>query len=138
MLLVLNNLMNRRSTTRSIDLRSSFLRGHVRLSLTSWSYSHKSSAAAEMGNCLATIDMDRKVREGCGVLSGEGEAGSPSNTMSPWPKPTSVPSGIQPFGHNTPTLQTGQTGQRSDRANRFTKVAPNTCARSSAAEAYGN
>ena len=32
------------------------------------------------------------------------------------PMPTSVPSGNlirQPFGHNTPTLQTGQTGQRS-------------------------
>jgi len=35
------------------------------------------------------------------------------NTVSPRPRPTSVPSGIfiQPFGHNTPTLQTDrQTG----------------------------
>jgi len=44
-------------------------------------------------------------------------AESPSNTMSPGPRPTSVPSGIlshQPFGHNTPTLQT-QTDRQTDR-----------------------
>jgi len=94
-----------------------------------------------------------------------GRAGSPSNTKSPGPRPTSIPSGIlihpatwpqqmwdenwgelcpfggrevdphltecgqgwglpacqvssrsiQPFGHNTPTLQTGQIGQTADR-----------------------
>jgi len=36
--------------------------------------------------------MGRKV--GGAVPLSEGEAGSPSNTMSPWPRPTSVPSGI--------------------------------------------
>jgi len=42
------------------------------------------------------------------------EAGYPSNTMSPRPRPTSAPSGILihptiSFGHNTPTLQTAGT-----------------------------
>ena len=38
-------------------------------------------------------------------------AGSPSERMWPGLRPTSVPSFvlIHPFGHNTPTLQTGQT-----------------------------
>ena len=50
-------------------------------------------------SCLATIDMGRKVGVLCPFL---GRAGSPSNTMKPGPRPTSVPSGIliQPFGHN--------------------------------------
>jgi len=54
--------------------------------------------------------------EGCAPL-GRG-AGSPSNTM--WPagsrsSPRQVSSwSIQPFGQNTPTLQTDRTGQRSD------------------------
>jgi len=47
---------------------------------------NKSSAVAEMGDRLDTIDMDRKV--------GRRAVGSPSNTMSPGTKPTSVPSGI--------------------------------------------
>jgi len=58
--------------------------------------------------------MVRKV--GAAVFLSVGGAGYPSNTMSPGSMPTSVPSGIviiQPFGNNTPTLQTGQTGQRS-------------------------
>jgi len=57
--------------------------------------------------------------EGCCALFREGD-GSPSNTMSPVPRPTSVQSGIliihpiiqvQPFGRTTRTLQTGQTEQ---------------------------
>ena len=52
---------------------------------------HKSSAVAEMGDCLATIDMGQKL--GAVPLLG-GRVGSPSNTMSPWPKPTCLPSGI--------------------------------------------
>ena len=71
-------------------------------------YCNESSAVAEMGYRLA---MGRKV--GAAVWG----AGSPSNTMSPGPRPTSVPVtswSIQPFGHNTPTLQTGQTKSSTD------------------------
>jgi len=114
------------------------------------------SAVAEMGDHLATIDVGRKL--GVVPFLGRG-AGSASNTMSPGPRPTFVPSGIlihptnwpqqihgprigdyapsgkgelgahltecgqgrvlllcqvsswsvQPFGHNTPTSQTGLT-----------------------------
>jgi len=48
-----------------------------------------SSAIAEMGDRLATIDMDRKMG---GLLYPfpRGGAGSPSNTMWPGPRPTSV------------------------------------------------
>jgi len=47
-------------------------------------------AVGEMGDRLATINMSRK--EGVVPLSGGAEF--PSNTISPGPKPTSVPSGI--------------------------------------------
>jgi len=53
---------------------------------------YKSSAVAEMGDRLATIDMGRKV--GAAVSLSVGGAGSPSNTMSPGPRHTSVRSGI--------------------------------------------
>jgi len=53
---------------------------------------NKSSAVAEMGDHLAIIDMGRKA--GAAVPFSVGEAGSPSNTISPGPRPTSVPSGI--------------------------------------------
>ena len=43
---------------------------------------------------LATIDMCRKL--GAPHPFGEG-AGSPSNTKSPGPRPTSIPSGIDAF-----------------------------------------
>ena len=54
---------------------------------------NKSSAVAEMGDGLATIDMGRKVG---GLLCPffERRAESPFNTMSPGPRPTSIPSGI--------------------------------------------
>ena len=67
---------------------------------------YKSSAIAEMGDRLATIDMGRGLYLACvrkarkwGLLCpfpwGEGRAGSPSNTMWPGPRPTFVPiSGI--------------------------------------------
>jgi len=42
---------------------------------------------------LATIEMGRKLGRGLRPLFGE-EAGSPSNTKSTGPKPTSIPSGI--------------------------------------------
>jgi len=49
---------------------------------------NKSSPVAEMGDHLATIGMGRNWR---GAAVG---AGSPSNTMWPGPRPTSLPSGI--------------------------------------------
>jgi len=45
-----------------------------------------------MGDCLATIDMGRKLGGLC-PFGGEG-AGSPSNTKWPGLRPTSLPSGI--------------------------------------------
>jgi len=53
---------------------------------------NKSSALAQMGDRLATIDMGRKL--GAVPLFGGEGAGSSSNTMSPKPTPISVPSGI--------------------------------------------
>ena len=58
-----------------------------RMSAVTQTYS--SSAVAEMGDRLATIDMSRKLGGECAPLGG---AGSPSNTL--WPRPTSVPSDI--------------------------------------------
>jgi len=57
---------------------------------------NQSSAVAETGDRLATTGMGRKVGEGGGgaampLCVG---AGSPSNTMWPGPRHTSVPSGI--------------------------------------------
>ena len=52
---------------------------------------NKCSAVAEMGDHLATIDMDRKL-EGCAPLE-EGELGS-HLTVSPGPRPPSLTSGI--------------------------------------------
>jgi len=54
---------------------------------------NKSSALAEMGDRLATIDMGRKVGRGC-CGGGWVTTGSPSNTMWPGPMTTSLPSGI--------------------------------------------
>jgi len=51
---------------------------------------------------LATIDMGRKWGL-CPPFFAGGGAGSPSNTRTPWPRPTSyqvASSSIQPFGHN--------------------------------------
>ena len=55
---------------------------------------NKSPAVAEIavGDHLATIDMGRKIR-GCAPFRG-GVTGSSSNTMSPEPSPTTIPSGI--------------------------------------------
>jgi len=43
--------------------------------------------------CLATTDMGQKERGAVVFIFGEG-AGSPSNTMSPGQRPSSVPGGI--------------------------------------------
>jgi len=92
---------------------------------------NKSSAVAEMGDRLATIDMGRKLG---GAVSLMGGAGSPSNTMWPMPRPTSLLSFILirptvwPQYANITDRQTGQNrrGQRSDsiQANRFTNGRP--------------
>jgi len=63
----------------------------VRFGNAQYNYIDKSSAFAEMGDRLATIDMGRKV--GAAVPLSVG-AGSPSNTVSPGPRPASIPSGI--------------------------------------------
>ena len=90
---------------------------------TAYMYSNnKSSAVAEMGDRLATIDMGRKL--GALSLFGQGSC-APPNTKSSGPRPACRVSfsSIQPFGgHNARTSQTdrqdrtGQdkTGQRSD------------------------
>jgi len=60
-------------------------------------------------------DMGRKWGWLCPF--GGGRAEFPSNTMWPGPRPTCTPSFIlihQPFGHNTPTSQTGQTFRQTD------------------------
>jgi len=57
-----------------------------------------------MGDCLATTDMGRKRRRA---------TESPSNTIWPGLRPTSVPSGIltiQLFGHNRHGLKIGELG----------------------------
>jgi len=64
-------------------------------------FSYKSSAEAEMGDSLATIDMGEK--RGCCAPFGRG-VGSPSNTMWTGSRSTFVYKvaswSIQPFGHN--------------------------------------
>ena len=70
---------------------------------------NKSSAGADMGDRLATIDMGQKVGGYCALSMG---AGSPSNTISPGPRPTCVSSGILIHPTVWPQ-QTGQTEQRS-------------------------
>ena len=51
---------------------------------------YECSAVAQMVDRLATKDMGRKL----GAVPLFGGAGSPSNTMSPGPRPTAIPSGI--------------------------------------------
>ena len=68
----------------------------------------KSSAAAEMGDRLATIDMGWKLLGPCPFLGDE--AGPPSNAMSPGLRPTSYQVAswsIQPFSHNRHRPKTG-------------------------------
>jgi len=93
-----------------------------------WKNFDKCSAVAEMGDRLTTIDMGRK--EGAAVpLSGK-ELG-PDLTQcrlgqalprTEWYELVSW--SVQPFGHNTPTLQTDRTTVRQHKANRFTNGHP--------------
>jgi len=56
---------------------------------------NKSPAVAEMGDRLTTIDTGRKVGSGCCVRCILARSsGSPSNTVWPGPRPTSLPSGV--------------------------------------------
>ena len=56
---------------------------------------NKRSAVADMGDRLATVDMGRKVGGFCAPFFFlGGGAGSPSSTIWPGPRPTSVPSGV--------------------------------------------
>ena len=83
---------------------------------------YKSSAAAEMGDRLATIDMGRELGRVVPAffLGGGGGAGSPSNTM--WPGPMPIPvcqvsHFIRPTvwpQYTNITDRTEQTGQRPD------------------------
>jgi len=77
---------------------------------------NKSSAVAETGDRLATIDVGQKV--GATMPLSVGGAGFPSNTMSPGPRPIPpyqvVSWSIQPFGHNTPTSQTDRQDRQLD------------------------
>jgi len=72
-----------------------------------------------MADQSATTDMGRKVGASAAVpFSVEGAAGFPSNTMSPGPRPTSVPSGmvlptVWPQYTNVTDTQTDRSGQRS-------------------------
>ena len=88
------------------------------LSVSPLAYLNKSSAVAETGDRLATIDVGRKVGLMFPLFWG---AESPSNTMWSWPTPTSIRSGILihpavwPQYTNVTDRQTGQTGQRANR-----------------------
>ena len=76
--------------------------------------SNKSSAVAEMGDYLATIDMGLKVGVCCAHF--RGGAASPSNTMTPGPRPTCLPSGI--LIHPTVWPQYTNVSDRQDKQDR--------------------
>jgi len=77
---------------------------------------YKSSADVEMGDRLVTIDMGQKV--GAAVPLSVGRELGPHLTMSPGPRPTSIPSGILihptvwPQYTDVTDRQTGQTTVR--------------------------
>jgi len=75
---------------------------------------YKSSAVAEMGDRLARTDMGRKV--GRQLCPFPWRAGSPSNTMWPGSRPTSLPSGT--LIHQTVWSQCTNVMDRTDRTDR--------------------
>jgi len=99
-----------------IGSHSSLLVNFDKRKVHTMKFLNKSSAVAEMaGDRLATTDMGRKVGSGCCAPFRVERAGSPSNTMSPGPKPTSVPSGILVHPTVWPqytNVTDGKTGQR--------------------------
>ena len=69
---------------------------HVTATKRKTCIANKSSVVDQMGDRLATIDMGRKL-DGVPPFFGAGawgRAGSPSNTVWPEPRPTSMPSFI--------------------------------------------
>jgi len=86
-------------TPRRIFGQEGFFRDFLKFEVMQIKW-NKSSAVAEMGTGWpqTTIDMGRNRHgQNVGVAAVPffvGAAGSPSNTMSPGPRPTSVPSGI--------------------------------------------
>jgi len=69
----------------------SFVAVHFKWSIR---YMNKSSAVAETGNPGHTCPHKWAKKWGAALPLSLGGAGSPSNTMSPGPRPTSIPSGI--------------------------------------------
>jgi len=102
-----------RQTDRQTDTLSAILR-----TLTGAELNNKSSAVAEMGDRLATIGMGRKW--GGAAVGGWVPTGSPSNTMWPGLRPTTLPSGkldqcrvhVTKFRQNRLTLKGRSSGQR--------------------------
>ena len=84
-----------------------------RTDLTSRDENNNSSAVAEMGDRLATTDMDRKVKAAVPPFWG---AESPSNTMWPGPRPTCMPGFI--MMHPTVWPQYAIVTDREDRTDR--------------------
>ena len=82
---ILNGKRQRRHNTPAIILNSNTAQ-------PIGAFAYKSSAVAEMGDRLATIGMDRKW--GGATVGGWVPTGSPSNTVWPEPRPTTLPSGI--------------------------------------------
>jgi len=81
----------------------------------------KRAQLAEMGDHARSSKWAEKWSGCCAPF--RGGAGSPCDTMSHEPRPTSVPSGIlihPVVGQNTPTLQTGQTARRRSDSTRST------------------
>jgi len=76
---------------------------------------YKSSAVAEMDDRMATIDMGRKLGSCCAPFREGAGSHLTQCRLGTGLSPYQVASwSIQPFGHNTPTSQTGQDRQRSD------------------------
>ena len=98
---------NKTASTETPTSRLGVLAGKVNL----YGIHKKCSAVGEIGDRLATIDrpMGRKL----GGSAPLGGAGSPSNTMWPGPRPTSVPSGI--LIHSTICLQHTNVTDKQDR-----------------------
>ena len=86
-------------------------------------YDSKLRAVAEMGDRARA----KWAKMGATVPLSMEEAGSPSNTMSPEPRPTYVPSGIlihQLSDHNTTTLRQTEDNGPIAQENRFTNGSP--------------
>jgi len=112
--------------------------GFSTLTITSQSFTpdltDKSSAVAETGDRLATIDMGRKLGDCAPFLLGEGTE-FPSNTIWPGPEPTSTPSFIliHPTVWPQYTNNTDRTRQDRQRSDSIGQTALQTVAQGKAA-----